>query len=216
MTLRKTKPALAVQGGPMWGVLLPAEHNPTFRPVSPECRFCIVCERETTVKAAGDGKTYCNRHRHCAANPTPGAHGNPKPKKREFAGRLRGKPPMLRKGFVWRLCVRCDGKMQKRLAEAHSGPFLCCRCKRSMCQTLSGRKDVYYVPDSTQPDPRKADRVAKLSELYSTVDANGYHKTAGTAGPPPTAADLPFEVPTYDPPAHRDDDDDFGSEDDSG
>jgi len=214
-TKRKGKPALAIQGGPTWGAILPTE-QPTFRrKIATEFRFCVVCERPTGVKVSADGKTYCKRHRHCAAVLTPGPSNGQKPKKREYTGRYAGAVPVLRKGHVWRLCVRCDGKLQKKIADADNGPFLCFRCKRSVTQSLASRRDVYYVPDANQTDPRKAARVDALAELYSTVDANGFHKVPGKAGPPPTAADLPFEDSHHDPHSVRADDEDFGNGDDT-
>ena len=90
--------------------------------------------------------------------------------------------PGLRKGQVWRLCIRCDRQLQK--SPKTPGPFLCARCRDALHAPPRPEPLSPMVPEGMEAE--RAARIAALGELYAAVAAAGGEQAARAAGVPTT------------------------------
>lgn len=174
------------------GMLIPVKTE-----VPPPGKLCDLCGRRSNRQPDADGKRVCSGCR--PSEPPPVSIDRrrlPSPKRKEQ------RAVILRKGYVFRLCVKCDRKLQKK--EGEPGPFLCAPCRSCWNMRTGHRK---HVQGGCQADP-PGDidrRIEQLAAMYANAAAYETESEARAAGLPTRSDDIPWN-PTYDPSGGADDD----------
>lgn len=103
----------------------------------------------------------------------------------------------LKRGWVWRLCVGCDRRLQKGRAEV--GPFLCGGCRKSDETLGHHHPDGNCIPKGIPECPAWLGTLDRLGELYEAVERFPTESAARAAGLPTTLREFIPLLPTRRP-----------------